>query len=274
MISIFDKIEDSRTEFKEVVNEELEREVVGFLTSNGGDLYIGIDNNGKIVGINSDIDKLQLEIKDRIKCNIHPTPLGLFDIDVEQYENKKILHITIAVREAIVNALVHNKWQLENPPKFEIFNDHISITSTGGLPNNITEEEFLNGYSFPRNPELMRVFKDLDLVEQLGTGIIRILKVYDKSVYEFSDNFIRVNFKFSDAKNLSNGNNNLQIKLNQTSQSILDLIKDNKYIAQNQMMKKLKLSRTSITNNIDILKQNDIIKRIGSNKTGYWEINK
>lgn len=50
-----------------------------------------------------------------------------------------------AVREAIVNAIVHNKWQLENPPKFEIFNDHISITSTGGLPNNITEKEFLRG---------------------------------------------------------------------------------------------------------------------------------
>ncbi len=67
---MLDRQEDSRTEFKEVLNEKLEKEIVGFLTSNGGDLYIGIADNGKIVGIDSDIDKLQLEIKDRIKYNI------------------------------------------------------------------------------------------------------------------------------------------------------------------------------------------------------------
>lgn len=93
---MFEKQEDSRTEFKEVLNDKLEKEVVGFLTSNGGNLYIGITDNGKIVGIDTDIDKLQLEIKDRIKYNIQPTTLGLFDIDVEQYDDKKVLHITIA----------------------------------------------------------------------------------------------------------------------------------------------------------------------------------
>lgn len=119
----------------------------------------------------------------------------------------------------------------------------------------------------------MRVFKDLDLVEQLGTGIIRILKVYDKSVYEFSDNFIRVNFKFNDSKIISNDDNNFQIKLNQTSSSILELIKNDKYITQEQMMEKLKLARTSITNNINSLKKIGILERVGSNKTGYWKIN-
>ena len=39
---MFNKIEDSRTEFKEILNDKLEREVVGFLNSNGGNLYIGI----------------------------------------------------------------------------------------------------------------------------------------------------------------------------------------------------------------------------------------
>ena len=44
----------------------------------------------------------------------------------------------------------------------------------------VIEEEFLEGYSAPKNPELMRVFRDLELVEHLGTGIRRILKKYDK----------------------------------------------------------------------------------------------
>ena len=38
----------------------------------------------------------------------------------------------------------------------------------------------------------MRIFKDLDLVEQLGSGIPRILEVYDKDSFHFSENFLRV----------------------------------------------------------------------------------
>lgn len=43
----------------------------------------------------------------------------------------------------------------------------------------------------------MRVFKDLDFVEQLGSGMERILSVYETDIYEISDNFIRVTFNFA-----------------------------------------------------------------------------
>lgn len=49
----------------------------------------------------------------------------------------------------------------------------------------------------PRNRELMRVFKDVGLVEQLGSGMRRILKVYDKSIFNISEHFIKVEFPFS-----------------------------------------------------------------------------
>src|SRR5699024_6824154 len=57
------------------------------------------------------------------------------------YEDRKEVKLfdSIAVKEAITNALVHNAWEREYPPKFEIFSDHISISSTGGLPRNFTE---------------------------------------------------------------------------------------------------------------------------------------
>ena len=42
----------------------------------------------------------------------------------------------------------------------------------------------------------MRVFKDVQLVEQLGSGMERIMSVYDKSIFEFLLNFLRVNFYF------------------------------------------------------------------------------
>jgi len=87
-----------------------------------------------------------------------------------------------ALREAVVNAIVHNDFTTEIPPLFEIFADKIVITSAGSLPQTLTKEAFFDGVSVPRNRELMRVFKDLKIVEHLGSGMRRILKEYDESI--------------------------------------------------------------------------------------------
>ena len=78
---MLDFLEDTRNEFKEELNEKLEKEVISFLNSNGGNLYIGVNDSGEIVGVNENIDDLQLKIKDRIKNNILPATVGLFDIE-------------------------------------------------------------------------------------------------------------------------------------------------------------------------------------------------
>ena len=140
------------------------------------------------------------------------------------------------------------------------------------MPQGISQEEFLKGYSFPKNPELMRVFKDLDLVEQLGTGIIRILQSYDKSVYEFSENFIRVNFKFRKYSELVNKNANNNFILSETQKKIIELIKDNASITQIEISKKLNINDTTVMRNLKVLKNNNIIKRVGSTKNGQWII--
>lgn len=58
----------------------------------------------------------------------------------------------------------------------------------------LSQTEFFEGFSVPRNQELMRIFKDLGLVEQLGSGIPRILESYGKECFAFSDNFLRMQF--------------------------------------------------------------------------------
>lgn len=102
----------------------------------------------------------------------------------------------VALREAIINAIVHNDFAREVPPVFEIYSDKLVVTSAGGLPIDMTEEEFYQGFSTPRNRELMRVFKDVQLVEHIGSGIPRILKKYDRSIFNFTTNFLRVVFPF------------------------------------------------------------------------------
>lgn len=105
----------------------------------------------------------------------------------------------IALREAVINAFVHNDYTKEVAPKFEIFEDRLEITSFGSLPEGLSKDEFFEGYSIIRNKELMRIFKDLDLVEQLGSGIPRILQAYSKDCFHFSENFLRITFLSTEA---------------------------------------------------------------------------
>lgn len=80
----------------------------------------------------------------------------------------------------------------KSPPKIEFFDDRIEVSSYGGLPEGLSEQDFFEGFSTPRNKELMRIFKDLDLVEHLGSGVPRILRSYGKECFQFHDNFLRI----------------------------------------------------------------------------------
>jgi predicted HTH transcriptional regulator len=114
-------------------------------------------------------------------------------ITPKEREEKKLWN-PVALREAVINAIVHNDYTLEVPPKFEFFDNRIEITSFGSLPQGMTESEFFEGYSVPRNKELMRVFRDLDLVEYLGSGVPRILTSYGRECFKFTENFLRMTF--------------------------------------------------------------------------------
>ena len=88
--------ESNRVEFKSTLNEKLEKEIVAFLNNQeGGILYIGIDNNGHPVE-NPQIDAMQLKIADRIKNNIQPSTLGLFDIVTDNMEGVDVVKIIVS----------------------------------------------------------------------------------------------------------------------------------------------------------------------------------
>ena len=125
----------------------------------------------------------KLDIENKIAATITP---------VERIETP--LWNKIALREAVINAIVHNDYSFEVPPKFEIFPDRLEITSAGRLPESLTKEEFFGGVSIPRNKELMRIYRDVELVESLGSGIPRILRAYGEDCFKFTDNFIRIIF--------------------------------------------------------------------------------
>ncbi|NCB98877.1 MAG: transcriptional regulator, partial [Bacteroidia bacterium] len=356
-------MENMTVEYKREITEDIEKEVVAFLNSLGGELLIGVNDDGTINGI-QDFDRLSLSIIDRIKNNILPATLGLFNVEVKQDSGKSYIRITIAqglekpyylkkygmsekgcyirvgsqsspmtqklitelnshrvahtlsnvispdqhltfthlkifysekgfdassdyflrnlglyteddrfnyvaylmadsngnsvkvarfrgtekleilernefgrgclirsayqvldklevvnstvvrvggdaarrelrlidkdaLREAVLNAIIHNDYINGSYPVFEIYDNRIEVISTGGLPVGLTEDEFFKGRSHPRNRELMRIFSDMDLCEQLGSGIKKILKAYSKDIFDISEHFISVRFPFN-----------------------------------------------------------------------------
>ena len=149
-------------------------------------------------------------------------------LDKFEIENKTATKITgkeriekrpwnsVAIREAVVNAIVHNDYTYEAFPKFEIFSDRIEITSFGTLPDGLSIDDFFEGMSIPRNKELMRIFNDLELVEQLGTGIGKILKFYGKECFRFTENFIRITIPIEQVA-LQIEENTIQVEENTTT---------------------------------------------------------
>ena len=93
---MLDVIEDIRNEFKIKLTDNLEKEVIAFLNAQGGNVFIGVDDTGRVVGLNLDVDLLQRTIKDRIKDNIMPSTIGLYDVVVLDFEGKKYIKIIVA----------------------------------------------------------------------------------------------------------------------------------------------------------------------------------
>lgn len=186
----------------------------------------------------------------------------------------------IAVREAVINAIVHNDYTREIPPKFEIFSDRLEITSTGSLPEGMAEEEFFEGYSIPRNKEIMRIYKDLEMVEHLGSGVPRILQSYSKDNFKFTANFLRMSFKaiepvyVDDIKGGSIGSSiggSIE-DLTEKQKKVLMLIIDDNKISYRTIANKLGINDSAVKKHLKKLKDKEIIKRVGGTR-GHWEVN-
>lgn len=116
--------------------------------------------------------------------------------EVEGYERvRKELIPREAFRESLANAIVHRVWDVKTHIQISMYKDRIEINSPGGLPTGISKDEYLNGnISILRNPIIAGVFYRLNLIEQFGTGVMRIIEEYRQSMskpkFEISENNI------------------------------------------------------------------------------------
>ena len=188
--------------------------------------------------------------------------------EVPLFDNK-------AFREAIINASLHNKWIEGNEPMISVFSDRIEILSRGTLAPAQTMEGFYLGESIPVNEKLSEIFLQLHISEKSGRGVPKIIETYGKEAFTFRENSIVVTIPFERIGKVGNKVDNKvdnKIKLNDRRKRIITEIRDNPNITVEELQRILGISKTSVINNINFLKENHYIDRIGAKKNGYWKI--
>lgn len=108
-------------------------------------------------------------ILDRIMADnpIATVPQGLFHFEIRTYPE-------IALREALLNALVHTDFRIPGPILIKQFKDRLEISNPGGLPGGITPDNILRHEPVPRNPALVDALTRLRLVNRSNLGVRRM----------------------------------------------------------------------------------------------------
>ena len=96
---------------------------------------------------------------------------GLKRVDTRDYPPE-------AVREAMLNAIVHRDYSYSASTFISIFDDRIEFVTLGGLPKGIAMSDVMMGVSVPRNRRLANIFYRLHLIEAFGTGMLKIKECY------------------------------------------------------------------------------------------------
>ena len=139
--------------------------------------------------------------------------------------------------------------------------------------------------SIPRNKELMRVFKDLDMVEQLGSGVPRILEFYGKDCFKFSEHFLRMTFPIDTEDATVSGGQiggaiggaiaivDQNLELTKKQNEVLDILKQNSKISYRTIAQQLNINESAVLKHLELLKDKGYIERIGGTR-GFWKIKK
>lgn len=175
-----------------------------------------------------------------------------------------------AVREAVFNALIHQDFSVGVPVQISVYKDKLYISNDCVFPANWTADTLMQKHrSLPHNPDIANTFFRAGFIESRGRGvekICRLCKEYGIAEPEYTvhPNDIMMMFK---------ANEPINDTVNDTVKTILALIEQNPSITYEEMTEKTGKSRRTISRIITEMKEKNIIARVGSDKTGYWEIN-
>jgi ATP-dependent DNA helicase RecG len=175
-------------------------------------------------------------------------------------------------KEAILNALAHRDYYDKGAViLLELFDNRVELSNPGGLVSAIPESEF-GKRSHSRNPLIFGLFARMHLVEQVGSGIVRMYDLMHEAKLpapQFQKTGI---FTVTLMRPVKSSGKSSEKGSEKSSEKIIKLIKENPAVTIAEMAESLGKSTRAVEKQLAKLKSRNIIDRTGSYKDGYWVI--
>ncbi len=182
-----------------------------------------------------------------------------------------------AIREIVVNSFAHMKVNNSSFNEIYITPTRVHIYNPGFLIKGKSPLDFASGNNGPiaRNPLINTILYLNKTIESFGTGFNRVFKLCEKDNinYSYKNNEFGFVFEFLRKQNVSiNVPINVSFNLTNIENLVLEIIKNNKGINKLQIAKMIGKSKMTVQRAIKTLIDKKLIIRVGTNKTGYWEV--
>lgn len=192
------------------------------------------------------------------------------------WRNDKKDYPDIALREALMNLIIHRDYSSKGSTLIKIYEDKIEFISMGGLIKDVTMDDVMAGVSACRNENLANVFYRLQLIEAYGTGIKKIFDAYKnefrKPVLENHDNSFKItlpNLNYDEPYDLSNKN-----VFEVHDDNVLYVAEQQGYVTRKNIEDMFDVSQTSSGRIIKKLKDEGKLTQVSKGKNTKYIINK
>lgn len=167
-----------------------------------------------------------------------------------------------AVREALLNAIVHREYAFSGSIIINLYSDRLEIISLGGLVLGISMEAAMLGASQARNEKLANIFYRMKLIEAYGTGISKIMRCYKglhvQPKFESVEGAFRVILPNTHAQEMN--------VIYEKYSDILKLFETQKDITRNDVEDVLEVGTTHAVNILKEMQAKYLIKKVGSGR--------
>lgn len=174
----------------------------------------------------------------------------------------------IAIREILINALVHRNYHIRSPIKIAIYENRIEVFSPGNFPGPLNQDNLRMGFTFLRNVAICKVFRELGIIEMMGTGFITVFDSYEKrglktpQIIE-EENYVKCILPRAPRHPVRMKRVNVA---EHELQAIIDLFDVAESITISDIISAFKLSRATAGRRITELVQKGLLEKIGKGK--------
>ena len=206
----------------------------------------------------------------------HATFQKLLRIDTRDYPE-------VAVREALLNSLVHRDYSFRASTLISIYEDRIEFVSIGGLLPGLELDDLMMGVSVCRNPHLANVFYRLQLIEAYGTGMKKIMGAYADIPVQpkiattnnaFKIILPNVNATPKTVKSPKEIENAAALVLDSNEEKILQFLMEHPMITRKEAQALLEVSQSTAGRILKAMVDSGQIKQLGGSRTTRYELSK